>query len=167
MKKKILLVIVAILVVIQFIRPSRNLSTEVSANDIAKHYTVPDNVQTLLKTACYDCHSNNTRYPWYTNVQPVGWWMEDHVNGGKDHLNFSEFTSLDGIHQYKKLGGVVKEIKGGGMPLDSYLWIHKDAKLNDSDKNTLIAWAQGLQKEVITQYHLSSDDINSANRPRQ
>jgi hypothetical protein len=93
--------------------------------------------------------------------------MQDHVNGGKGHLNFSEFTALEGIRQYKELNGVVKEIKGGGMPLDSYLWIHKDAKLSDNNKNTLIAWAQGLQKEVIIQYHLSSDDINNANKPRQ
>ncbi|MGH2565912.1 MAG: heme-binding domain-containing protein, partial [Ginsengibacter sp.] len=152
MKKKILLAILAILVVIQFIRPSRNLSTGVSDNDIAKHYTVPDNVQTLLKTACYDCHSNNTVYPWYTNIQPVGWWMQSHVDGGKEHLNFSEFTRLDGPRQYKKLGSLIKEIKGGGMPLDSYLWIHKDAKLSDNDKNTIIAWAQGLQHDVIMQY---------------
>jgi len=166
MKKKILLAIVAVLVVIQFIRPSRNLSTEVSANDIAKHYTVPDNVQTLLKTACYDCHSNNTVYPWYSNVQPVGWWLENHVNGGKEKLNFSEFTTLEGKRQFKKLNNVIHEIKDGGMPLDSYLWIHKDAKLSETDKNTLMTWAQGLQKEVIIQYHLSKEDIDSIMQKR-
>jgi hypothetical protein len=161
MKKKILLAIVAILVIIQFIRPSRNLSTEIAATDIAKHYTVPDNVQALLKTACYDCHSNNTVYPWYTNIQPVGWWLQNHIDGGKEHLNFSEFTALEGKRQYKNLNSVIHEIKEGSMPLNTYLWIHKDAKLSEADKNTLITWAQGLQREVMVQYHLSNDDIKS------
>jgi hypothetical protein len=96
----------------------------------------------------------------------VGWWLENHINGGKEKLNFSEFTALEGKRQFKKLNNVIHEIKDGGMPLDSYLWIHKDARLSDSDKNTLMAWAQGLQKEVIIQYHLSKEAIDSLMQKR-
>ena len=75
-KKKILIAIAAVLVVIQFIRPEKNISDLNGPNEIGKHYTVPDNVQAILKQSCYDCHSNNTRYPWYANVEPVGWWIQ-------------------------------------------------------------------------------------------
>jgi len=148
MKKRVVLIIVILLVVIQFIRPSRNLSSAQSANDISRHYTVPDSVAGILDRACNDCHSNNTRYPWYTNIQPVGWWMQHHVNEGKEELNFAEFGSYAAKRQYHKLEEVVKQVKDDEMPLNSYLWIHTDAKLTDADKQTLINWANRLRQEI-------------------
>ncbi len=148
MKKKIGWGILIILVIIQFIRPSKNESTEISANDISKHYTVPENVAGILKRACNDCHSNNTVYPWYSEVQPVRWWLQHHVNDGKKHLDFSEFAKYDAKRQHHKLEELVDEVKEEHMPLDSYLWIHKEAKLSEDDKKVLIDWANGLRAQI-------------------
>jgi hypothetical protein len=146
--KRIVVIIIILLVAIQFIRPSRNQTTELSANDITKHYTVPDTVAAILKRACNDCHSNNTRYPWYTNIQPVGWWLQHHVNEGKGELNFSEFGTYTAKRQSHKMERVAKQVQKGEMPLDSYLWIHKDAILSEGEKKVLIDWANGLSKEI-------------------
>lgn len=148
MKRKIVLIVIVLLIVIQFIRPSRNISSTQSANDISLHYAVPQPVAAMLDRACNDCHSNNTRYPWYTNVQPVGWWMQHHVNEGKEELNFSEFGAYTAKRQYHKLEELVKQVKDGEMPLDSYLWIHTDAKLSDADKQVITEWANKLRQEI-------------------
>jgi hypothetical protein len=148
MKKKILLTLLALFVIIQFIRPSRNLSAEMSTNDISRHFTVPDTVKNILSRSCNDCHSNNTIYPWYTNIQPIGWWMQNHVNVGKEGLNFSEFASYTPKRQLKKLEELIELVKKGAMPLNSYLWIHTDSKLNQQEKELLIKWAESLQSGI-------------------
>ena len=150
MKKRVVLIVIILLVAIQFIRPARNLSSAQSANDITRHYTVSDTVAHILDRACNDCHSNNTRYPWYTNIQPVGWWMQHHVNEGKEELNFSEFGSYPAKRQAHKLEEVAKQTRDDEMPLNSYLWIHADAKLSDADKQILINWANNLRQEIVT-----------------
>ena len=158
MRKKILLIILAVLVIIQFFRPSRNESTTMSANDISKHYTVPDDVNQILKKACNDCHSNNTIYPWYTNVQPVGWWMNWHVNEGKDHFNFSEFGSYTPKRQHHKLEEVIEQVKEGEMPLNSYTWMHKEAILTTQEKTLLMNWAEILRKEIAAKHNLPEEE---------
>ena len=157
MKKKIFLVILALLVIIQFIRPARNKSTSVSANDISKHFTVPEDVNQILKRACNDCHSNNTIYPWYTNIQPVGWWMANHVKEGKSHLNFSEFAGYTPKRQHHKLEEVVEMVKESVMPLDSYTWMHKNAKLTEQEKVLLVNWAEILRKEIASKHDVSEE----------
>lgn len=154
MKKKILLTILVILVLIQFIRPARNVSNTVSANDISKLHAVPSNVQNILDISCNDCHTNNTRYPWYTNIQPVGWWMQWHVNDGKAHLNFSEFGAYEPKRQHHKMEEVIEQVKEGHMPLNSYLWMHKDAKLSDEQKVVLVNWADGVMREIAAKHGL-------------
>lgn len=148
MKKKILLTILAILVIIQFIRPERNQSKVPSANDITRHYTVPQNVQTIFQRSCNDCHSNNTEYPWYTNIQPVGWWLQHHVKEGKRSLNFNEFASYTPGDQRHSLEELVEEVKENHMPLNSYLWMHGDAKLSDTDKKLIADWAEAVRREI-------------------
>src|ERR1051325_5848024 len=91
--KKILLILIVILILIQFIRPAKNIHAQPQPADISTIYTVPADVDTILVKACNDCHSNNTRYPWYNHIQPVAWWMKNHVDEGKEHLNFNEFAS--------------------------------------------------------------------------
>ncbi len=148
MGKKILIGLVVVLVVLQFIRPTRNESAGVSASDITTAYTVPEDVQAILKKACYDCHSNNTRYPWYTNIQPVGLWMQRHVNEGKGELNFSEFASYKPKRQAHKMKELAEQVQEGEMPLGSYTWIHKDAILTDAEKQTLVNWAHQLEAQI-------------------
>lgn len=146
--KKTLIGLVVILVVIQFIRPEKNNNATASADDINALYTVPDSVQQILKRACYDCHSNTTQYPWYSNIQPVAWWLNDHIHEGKDELNFSEFGKRPLAKQVKKLKKLAEEVEEGEMPLNSYTWIHKEAVLTESEKHTLINWANRLSEQV-------------------
>jgi hypothetical protein len=163
MKKKIIYALIALIVLIQFIRPKRNVSEGIAAQDITQHYAVSDSVVTVLKRSCYDCHSNNTVYPWYTNIQPVGWWMQMHVNDGKEEINFSEFGSYQPKKQAHKLKETTKEVKEEGMPLDSYLWIHKDARLTESEKLIVTNWATSLEKQIREKYNLPEEP----DRPRR
>src|SRR4051812_1459572 len=91
--KRILLLLSVVFVIIQFFHPAKNQSEVISINDITKVYPVPGEVQKILKTSCYDCHSNNSIYPWYAKIQPVSWWLNHHIDEGKHELNFSEFAT--------------------------------------------------------------------------
>lgn len=145
MKRKIGIAIVVLLIVIQFFHPKKNQSTELLATDITKVTTVPAEVNKILEVACNDCHSNNTRYPWYNNIQPVAWWLNKHINNGKRHLNFSEFGTYDAKKANHKLDEIVEVIEKDEMPLGSYTLIHKDAKLNETQKKLLTDWAKSVQ----------------------
>jgi len=140
--KKILLTIAVLFVAIQFIQPARNKNGQVLPTDISKIYSLPQNVQVVLKTACYDCHSNNTNYPWYVNIQPVGWIMARHIKQGKEELNFSEFGGYSSRRQANKLKSVENSIKDGDMPLSSYTLIHKNARLLQAEKALVTDWAR-------------------------
>ena len=148
MAKKIGLILLAALVIIQFFHPKKNTGPEPSPNSIAAVYTTPDSVQQVLAVACNDCHSGNTRYPWYNKVQPVAWWLANHVNEGKKELDFDQFKTFTPRRQYNKMKSLVREIKEDGMPLDSYTWIHKDAILTPAQKQLLITWAEGIQRQL-------------------
>ena len=141
MMKKIFLGLAIVLVVLQLVRPARNLSASTGPQDITVQCTVPAGVQSILTKACYDCHSDNTRYPWYANVQPAGWWLAWHIHEGKRHLNFSEFGAYDFNHAQRKLKQISKEINSHGMPLDSYTWIHRDAILTAVEIKLVNDWA--------------------------
>src|SRR6476619_8418710 len=129
---KILIGIIILLVLIQFIQPSHNNGTAEAATDITHTIPVPDTVMALLKVSCYDCHSNHTEYPWYSKITPVNWWLNNHINEGKRHLNFSDFTNRTLKRKIKSLDNVAETVDKHEMPLDSYLWIHKDAKLSEA-----------------------------------
>lgn len=146
--KKIMLSILGVLIVIQFIRPARNKNSMVLANDISKMVSIPDSVQVILKNACYDCHSNNTEYPWYVNVQPMGWLMAKHIRQGKAELNFSEFGNYTSRRQLSKLAGIANSIKDDIMPLSSYKWMHKNARLTNAQKTIIINWVQNSKDSL-------------------
>lgn len=137
-----------VFVIIQFIRPGKNQSDELSANDISKYANVPADVAQILERSCYDCHSNNTKYPWYSNIQPVGWWQANHINEGKDELNFSEFGTYKPKRQAHKMHEVVEMIEENEMPLSSYTLIHKDAVLTADEKTIVMKWAKALEKDI-------------------
>ena len=154
--KRTFQILLVAFIVIQFFHPAKNQAEGISNNDITKLYAVPADVQTILKTSCYDCHSNNTAYPWYNNIQPVAWFLDDHVKEGKKHLNFSEFATYRIGKQYKKLEEVNGEVKDGEMPLDNYLWIHRDAALNDQQKLTLANWVNAVRDSIKANYPADS-----------
>lgn len=138
--KKILLALLAVFIAIQFIQPAHNKTVQVLPTDFAKVFVVPDNVQTVLQNACYDCHSNNTNYPWYSNIQPMAWMMARHIKNGKDKLNFSDFGSYTSRRQISKLKGVANQIKDDEMPLSSYKMMHKNARLSKEQKDLIMDW---------------------------
>ncbi|MBA3830024.1 MAG: heme-binding domain-containing protein [Taibaiella sp.] len=148
MFKKILLALLIVFVIIQLIRPAENISSAAMPRAITAVYPVSDSVQTILKKACYDCHSDNTRYPWYVNIQPVAWWMNDHVMQGRSHLNFSQFGTYKKTKQARKLGQVAKSVTEGWMPIGSYTWIHKDAILSKNESAAVATWANGLAAQI-------------------
>ena len=164
MRRKILLTIIVILIGIQFIRPAKNQSADILTSDISHAYSVPQNVSTILKKACNDCHSNNTVYPWYAEVQPVAWWLNHHIQEGKNELNFNEFAAYAIPRQYHKLEEVIEQVKEGEMPIWSYTLIHTDAKLTDEEKQTLINWAEGIRSTMKAKY--PADSLVIKRRPK-
>jgi hypothetical protein len=135
-------VLIAALVIIQFIHPAKNISAGPYPNDITTKFAMNDNVASIFKTSCYDCHSNNTVYPWYANIQPVAWWLQNHVNDGKKELNFNEFATYKEKRQHKKLDEIIELVKEGEMPLKSYTILHGNAKLSAEQKATITKWCE-------------------------
>jgi hypothetical protein len=155
MIKKILLVLVGILVVLQFFRPEKNDSGNTSRS-ISTLYDVSPEVNKILQNSCNDCHSNRTNYPWYSYIEPVGWWLGSHIRDGKRHLNFDNFADQRIAFQYKRMQDCLEQLKDDDMPLGSYTLIHKNAILNGTDKETLNAWCQKIMDEIKSKYPADS-----------
>lgn len=146
--KKILLVLLVVLVVMQFFGTEKNMAGEVPATDIILTEQPSDDVAQILKSACYDCHSNTTAYPWYAKVAPVSFWIGDHIEDGKKHLNFSEWANYTEKRKAHKMEEFVEEVREHKMPMESYVWMHKEAKLNEGQIVAITNWAQ----QVRTKY---------------
>jgi hypothetical protein len=145
MKKKIIYGLLSTLILIQFIRPTRNVSNEAEPDEIAKRYTVTEEVHAILKHSCYDCHSNKTTYPWYANIQPVGWWMQHHVSEGKDELNFSVFGSYSEKRARHKFKEIEEAMEDGSMPITSYTIMQGEKKLSQEQAKAVADWAGKLK----------------------
>jgi hypothetical protein len=150
--KALLFLLLAVLVIIQFIRPAKNAGEEIASSQITAIHQVPENVQQILKVSCYDCHSNTTHYPWYSKIQPIAWFLEDHIIEGKRELNFSAFATYPAYRRYKKFKEIGEQVRDGDMPLFSYTIPHRDAALNASQKLILENWAANAMKEMEQQY---------------
>ncbi len=162
MIKKILLAFALVLIVIQFVHPAKNNSNNQS-NHINTIYPVPQEVSNTLAVACADCHSNNTRYPWYSKIQPVAWWLDDHVKEGKKHFNFSEFANRRIAYQNHKMEELIEMVDKGEMPLNSYTWVHGDARLTAEQKQQLTGWAKGIMDTLKARY--PADSLVMPKRP--
>jgi hypothetical protein len=149
---KILKIIAVVLLVafvgIQFVPTERNQSDVVPKTDFMLVNDVPKNIKNKLQVSCYDCHSNNTQYPWYNKVQPVAWFLEKHINEGKAELNFNEWDSLSNRRKKSKLRSIIKQIENDEMPLFSYTLIHKDARFSDTEKQEFIQWIERLKDSI-------------------
>lgn len=134
----------AALLVIQAFQPARNKGSKTGPQDLAHTVPVPAGVQQLLNQACYDCHSNQTAYPWYSYLQPFAWWQKRHVTEGKQQLNFTTFGTYSHRRQASKLKAIAGTLNDGSMPLPSYTWVHPAARLSSAEKQTLAGWATRL-----------------------
>ena len=126
----------------QFYRPAKNEDTSNHLEAFLQETQPPSEVEHLLKTSCYDCHSNQTVYPWYNQVAPVSYWLADHVKDGKGHLNFSAWSSYDTKKKDHKLEEVIETVKEGEMPLKEYTWTHSQARLTQEQREAITTWAQ-------------------------
>jgi hypothetical protein len=148
MIKKLFLGLALLFLALQFVRPAKNLSPAPGPNDITAKVAVPADVQRVFAKACYDCHSDHTRYPWYAEVQPVAWWLSSHIHDGKQHLNFSEFGAYNPKTADRKLKQIGREVNDGSMPLKSYTWIHRDAILTAAEIKLISDWADAAHTQI-------------------
>jgi len=146
--KIIAIVLLVAFVGIQFMPVERNQSDGVPKTDFMLVNDVPSDIKNKLQVSCYDCHSNNTQYPWYNKVQPVAWFLEGHIKEGKAELNFNEWDSLSSRRKASKLRSIIKQIESGEMPMDSYTLIHKEAAFSEAEKQELIQWVERLKDSI-------------------
>ena len=165
MLKKIILGLVGVLIVIQFVPQEKNLSDD-QLYDISKKYEIPAEVHTILQNACNDCHTNKSTYPWYSHIQPVGFWLNHHINDGKRHLNFSTFTKMPIAVQNHKLEEVIEQVEEGEMPMPSYTYfgLHSNAKLTEADRAKIVDWAKSQMAMLKATY--PADSLKMKQRKR-
>jgi hypothetical protein len=154
--KKIGLALLGVLVVIQFIHPQKNQLPVDPEQQLVSRYQIPDSVNAILQKACMDCHSNNTRYPWYASLQPVAWWLDEHVRDGKKHLNFDEYTHRSLRYQFHKMEETIEMVKEEEMPLPSYTWTHSEARLTKEERIAITRWAQSIMDTMKQRYPIDS-----------
>tara|TARA_R110002124_G_scaffold131805_1_gene294157 strand:+ start:3410 stop:3862 length:453 start_codon:yes stop_codon:yes gene_type:complete len=146
--KIILLVLLVALVGIQFFPTTRNQSKTMPKTDFTLVNDAPNSIKKKLQTSCYDCHSNNTAYPWYNKIQPVAWILESHIADGKKELNFNEWETYSNRRKKSKLKSIISQVKDDEMPLTSYTLIHGDAKFTEKEKKELFQWLTKLRDSI-------------------
>ena len=149
MKKRtrnIWLLVILAFVLMQFFPIEKTNPPSDPANDFITIENPPQQVGTLLKNACYDCHSYHTKYPWYANIQPVGWWIRSHYRGARQNLNYSEWRQYNEEDKPHGLEEMAEEVEEKTMPLKSYTWMHPDAKLSEKDRQVLVEYFKGKSR---------------------
>ena len=133
---------------IQLVPTKLNQNSAILVTDFNEVFKVPYNVQSIIKNSCYDCHSNNTNYPWYNKIQPASWFLEKHIAEGKKELNFSDFGNYSKRKQKSKLKSIINQIRDDKMPLSSYVLIHQNANIEEVQKIELIQWFTKLRDSL-------------------
>jgi len=133
----------------QVFQPEKNDGV-ISPSHLYQSAKVPGRVQHILSSSCLDCHSDNTKYVWYHHISPVSWFISGHIREGKGELNFSTWNSLSVIDKLGALEDIREEVEKGKMPLKSYLFMHPEAKLSQADRDSLFAWIDACQLEIVT-----------------
>ncbi|BCY28518.1 heme-binding domain-containing protein [Flavobacterium okayamense] len=146
--KKIFKILALAFIVIQFFQIDKTNPPVDENQDFLKIHNPSPELAAKIKASCYDCHSNESSYPWYTNIQPVGWWVKNHIEEGKHHLNFSEFGTYSAKRQSHKMEECYELIEEDEMPLKSYTIAHKDAILDDATKEQLIAYFKEMESKL-------------------
>lgn len=149
MKRKILIGIGVVIIGLQFFRGEEPEVKMDNPNDMLVAQQVSGEISGIMKSACYDCHSNETSYPWYTYITPLSWWIFDHIEEGREELNFSEWTVMEKRRKIRKLKEIGEEVEEGEMPLKSYTLIHGESRLSDEQKQVLIEWAEEMAGQVM------------------
>jgi hypothetical protein len=147
---KILIIIVVVaLIALQFVPNKMPENAVAGKDDLINSGVLPSTISSILRTSCYDCHSNQTSYPWYSKVAPASWLLAKDVREGRDELNFSEWGSYSRRKQIGKLRKIKEEVASGDMPLKNYLIIHRQAKLSPEQKSALAKWTEDMTKKIL------------------
>ncbi|MEO8072765.1 MAG: heme-binding domain-containing protein [Acidobacteriota bacterium] len=136
------IILAAAFIAIQFIHPDFTNPPINQAETLEASTQVPENVEAILTTSCKDCHSNETKYPWYANIQPSAWFLADHIEEGRQHLNLSVWNTYEERRKKRKISEICEQVESREMPLPSYLYIHWDAKLSDEQIKVLCGWTK-------------------------
>jgi len=156
------IVLLAAFAAIQIIRPEGNVNPVVAANALNAKFSVPEDVDKILRTSCYDCHSNNSVPMWYMQIQPIGMWIDHHIEEGKGEINFDEFSAYSLLRQYHKFEEIEEMLAEDEMPLTSYTLIHGDAKLSAEQKKKVTDWVDAMRDTME-----AHNPMDSLVRPRQ
>jgi hypothetical protein len=143
MKNKIALIVVLIFAVMQIFNPEILQEELNPETDFLSNVEASDEVRIMIKNTCYDCHSNKPVYPWYANIAPVSYWINDHIEEGSEHLNFSKWETYSAKKKAHKMEECYEELEEGEMPLYSYTIMHGDAQFSDDQKEKLVAFFKG------------------------
>ncbi len=140
--KKLLLLILVVFIIAQFFGPEKNEGDIATVDAFIEDTNPPKDVQVILKNACFDCHSDHTRYPWYNNITPINYWLASHVEDGKKHFDVSKWNDYSDKKKDHKLEELAEEVEEGHMPLPSYTWTHSDAKLSKEQIEAVEEWVK-------------------------
>ncbi len=143
--KRILLILGLVILGIQFVRIDYSGPMVSIETDFISMTNPPEEIEDILRSSCYDCHSNQTKYPWYSQIAPVSWWIADHIKEGREELNFSLWGTFSEKRKSKKLHEIIEEVEEGEMPLSNYLITHSDAELSKEKSDQLIEWVKYLE----------------------
>ena len=137
-----LIALIVILAALQFARPQRTNPAADPSLAIGAQSGITPPVASIIRTSCYDCHSNETRWPWYSEIAPVSWFVADDVRSGRDHLNFSEWGHYTTSKRVLKLGQIYEQVSKNEMPISQYLYVHPSAKLSPADRDSIMNWTE-------------------------
>lgn len=146
--RRIVLVLLALLVVAQFFQIDKKNPDYDASKDFITMVNAPEDIAYILKVTCYDCHSYKTKYPWYTSIAPINWWVKDHIDEGREHLNFSTWGDLEQRRAAHKLEECYEEVEEHKMPLKSYTWTHTDARLTPEQRTLLVDWFKEEERKA-------------------
>ncbi len=147
--KKIIGAVIILLVVIQFINSKLPATSAPGPKDVAVVEKMPNDVKELMVKSCYDCHSMETKYPWYSHIAPMKWLVKSDINEGRHHVNFSNWGDYSDKEKMKKFDDIHEEVKKHDMPPGNYLLMHKDARLSDSDRQKIVSWADSTADSYL------------------
>ena len=155
--KKILVVLLVAFVLIQLFPIDKNNPVPTPQLDFLTIKNTPESTAKLIKNGCYDCHSNETKYPWYSNVQPIAWFLQSHFDEGRKELNFSTFATYEPKRQAHKLFEAIEMVEKGEMPLDSYTIIHSEAKYTEAQKQEVLQYFKKIENDIRTTHNLAPE----------
>ena len=147
--KIILLILLGIFVIIQIIPGHKPVNEPVEGFDFFSNYDVSDEVEKIIRTSCFDCHSQEVNYPWYAYVAPVSWLVSRDVRLGRAHLDFNRWGELEKKEKIKKTSEIGEEVDMGAMPMAIYVFMHKESNLDQADRDLLLVWSEQLAEKIF------------------